>query len=354
MRRLVIILFLIGSFQGFGQTINFIEPIHDFGEIKEEAGRAVHTFYFVNDLQDSIKIRGVRTSCGCTTPNWTKEYIFPGDSGFVIASFNPFNRPGNFNKSLRVTMSDGSSKTLYIRGKVLPRPRDITDELPTKIGSLRMRYKSLNMGKIKTDTSYTRVFPIYNEGNNPIELIKEKSKFPQHIDVNLVPPVIEPSKRGNIEVYYDPTVYSELGYTRSIVSLFTNDSISPVKQLQVFATVEEYFPPMTEEELQSAPRLVFNQKEYDFGLIREDTVTTEFLLSNAGRKNLNIRAVKSNCTCIDVEVNQKDILPGEESVLKVLFKSDKRRGRQYKTVTVFSNDPVSPTQVLSIRGDIRN
>jgi hypothetical protein len=48
------------------------ESSYDFGKIPQ--GKPVtHVFEFTNTSKDSIKLDEVRASCGCTTPEWSKE-----------------------------------------------------------------------------------------------------------------------------------------------------------------------------------------------------------------------------------------------------------------------------------------
>ncbi|MFZ9046990.1 MAG: hypothetical protein ACO2ZZ_14120 [Cyclobacteriaceae bacterium] len=44
---------------------------------------------------------------------------------------------------------------------------------------------------------------------------------------------------------------------------------------------------------------------------------------------------------------------GKSVDLKVKFISDDRRGRQYKTITIFTNDPINPTQTISVKALIK-
>ncbi len=83
------------------------------------AGPAIHEFTFINNSSRAIKILKVQASCGCTTPDWSKDPIAPGKSGFIQASFNPVGRPGYFNKSLTVTTDfDSNPIILQIKGQV--------------------------------------------------------------------------------------------------------------------------------------------------------------------------------------------------------------------------------------------
>ena len=120
---------------------SFAEETFDFGSIKEKNGPVDHKFVFTNKGNAPLLIQGVRASCGCTTPAWSKEPIPPGEKGFVTAKYNPKNRPGSFRKSLTITSNaDPASKVLYIKGMVESKPRTAADLYRFKIGDLRFKY----------------------------------------------------------------------------------------------------------------------------------------------------------------------------------------------------------------------
>ena len=96
------------------------KSVHNFGEIREADGKVSHTFVVKNEGTTPLVISQVSASCGCTTPEWTKEPIQAGKEGEVKVTFDPKNRPGNFMKTIRLYgngMKNGF--LLTIRGKVL-------------------------------------------------------------------------------------------------------------------------------------------------------------------------------------------------------------------------------------------
>lgn len=96
------------------------KSIHYFGEIQEADGKVSHTFVLKNEGQKPLVISNVTASCGCTTPEWTKEPIPTGQTGTVKVTYDPKNRPGSFMKTVRVYgngMQNGF--ILTIRGKVV-------------------------------------------------------------------------------------------------------------------------------------------------------------------------------------------------------------------------------------------
>ena len=334
--------------------IEFPEKVHDFGEVPEQGGSVQHTFEFTNTGELPVEILGVQASCGCTTPSWTKEEIAPGEKGMVVAEYNPLNRPGVFNKTLTLTTSaDPNPLILTIKGTVKPRPRTAEDDFPTAVGDLRVKYRGFNLGKVTTEAPVTKVFEVYNQGEKALEF-KEDVLAPDHIKVTFRPKEIAPQSRGEIVVTYDVKARNELGWVSDNIVFFTNEAEPENrKSFSVMATIEEYFPPMTEEELAKAPRLQLDKRVYDFRKAKEgELVETSFQITNTGKQPLNIRKTKANCGCT-VSAPEKDTLaPGESSQIKVTFNTKGRRGNQYKTITIFSNDPMAPTQTVTIKGEV--
>jgi len=333
----------------------FEEETFDFGTIKEENGSVSHKFVFTNKGDAPLIIQGVRASCGCTTPAWSKEPIPPGEKGFVTAKYNPKNRPGTFRKSMTITSNaNPAAKTIYIKGMVETKPRTAADLYRFKIGDLRFRYQSLNMGKVTTGKPITRSFDLYNDGEAPITFL-EKMLKPDHITISIQPTVLAPKTKGKVIVTYNGKGKNDFGFVSDPIRIYTDEEKDAEKKLRVIATIEEYFPPMTPEELAKAPKLKFEETTHDFGTIKENaTVHTEFTFTNVGKSELNIRRVKPNCGCTVSKLNKYTFAPGETGTMSVKFNATGRRGNQQKSIVIFSNDPSAPTQRLVIKAKVQD
>ncbi len=134
-----ILFILIGTtFSAFSQAQNakpasvgpkkaFEDESHNFGAIKEGIV-AEYTFKFKNDGNQPLILKDVRPSCGCTTPEWSKEPVQPGKSGIIVVKFNSAGRPGKFNKSITITSNiTDDTKILFISGTVIPSTDNTTD-----------------------------------------------------------------------------------------------------------------------------------------------------------------------------------------------------------------------------------
>lgn len=100
----------------------FESVTHNFGKIAEEVGSASCEFVFTNTGDSPIIIQDIRTSCGCTTPTYTKQPVLPGKTGTIKVAYSTLGRVGSFNKKITVFTNEPSNAyTLTITGEVLPR-----------------------------------------------------------------------------------------------------------------------------------------------------------------------------------------------------------------------------------------
>ncbi len=99
--------------------VKFVKETHDFGAIPQGTP-ASYSFEFKNTGKSPLIITTASASCGCTTPEWSKDPIKPGKVGFVKATYNAAS-PGPFTKSVTV-MSNAKNSTviLYLKGDVKP------------------------------------------------------------------------------------------------------------------------------------------------------------------------------------------------------------------------------------------
>jgi len=99
--------------------IKFEKETHDFGTIPQGTP-VTYEFKFKNTGKAPLILTNASASCGCTTPEWTKEPIKPGKTGYVKATYNAAS-PGEFTKSVTVqSNAKNSTVILYLKGNVKP------------------------------------------------------------------------------------------------------------------------------------------------------------------------------------------------------------------------------------------
>jgi hypothetical protein len=113
---------LMLSLVSFGQQtktaeIKFATTEHDFGTIPH-AGDGTFDFIFHSTGKEPVILSRVQTSCGCTTPSYSKEPVKSGQPGIVKVHYDT-NRTGAFTKTVTVySNAKDSVVTLTIKGVV--------------------------------------------------------------------------------------------------------------------------------------------------------------------------------------------------------------------------------------------
>ncbi|MDF2158897.1 DUF1573 domain-containing protein [Algoriphagus sp. CAU 1675] len=104
----------LGSFE-------FPEMEYEFGTINE--GQIVeHTFNFTNNGEAPLVISNITASCGCTSPDWTKTPVKPGEEGFVKVVFNSTAKSGAQAPTVTIQANTNPTVTrLRLKGTVTPK-----------------------------------------------------------------------------------------------------------------------------------------------------------------------------------------------------------------------------------------
>jgi hypothetical protein len=110
--------------EGPTASMQFATVDHDFGTINE--GDVVeHTYKFKNTGAAPLVIQSAQGSCGCTVPEWSKEPIPVGGTGFVKAKFDSNGKANAQNKTVTVTANTFPKQTV-LRFKAMVTPKSVS------------------------------------------------------------------------------------------------------------------------------------------------------------------------------------------------------------------------------------
>ncbi len=347
--------FFIGlSAQNAKPVLTFEEKIHDFGEVKEDGGAVYYVFEFTNKGTQPLVIHNVQTSCGCTSPEWTRTPIQAGGKGTLKATFDPRNRPGNFNKSITITSNaQQPTETLRIVGKVLPKAQTMEDLYPRQMGDIRLKSSHLSFTRVEPGTKKTETLELINISKEPVTV--SFSRLPVHLELKMEPATIKPGGKGTIVAVFDASKKNDWGFVVDQVFIQVNGVQNNENRLSVSATIEEDYTKLSSEQVANAPDIQFSETSFDFKEIKSgDIVNHTFKVTNNGKTPLVLRKVKSSCGCTVSQPDKTNIVPGDTANITVTYNSRGRNGRQNQSITVYSNDPKKSTMLLRISATIAN
>ncbi len=207
-------------------VIQFDVESFDFGTV-EEGDKADKTFTFKNTGNQPIILSNVRASCGCTTPNWTREPVMPGQTGKIEVSYNSAGRPGAFNKTITITSNaTEATKVLTIRGNV------VSD--PANDPKMTVERTTVALGKIKKGEAVTYKISFKNDGKKQLQVHNLTSKC------NCVKlagrATAEAGQTQELEIVITPT---QTGTFEDDIVIYTNSRSTGTTTIKLTGTVVE-------------------------------------------------------------------------------------------------------------------
>ena len=342
MKRIVflIICITIGLEVSFAQgdgNITFNEKKHDFGVIPEKGGSVSFDFVLTNNSNTPLLINKVTTSCGCTTPSWTKTPIEPKKSGTITVSYNPDRRLGAFIKSITVyTNLNTTPIMLQISGDVTdaPVPKKPEEIYPVALGNYLLKSKDLDFGKLSSSDSKTISLEVFNNSDKPVT---QKITPPKYFTINYSP-VIEPNKESTIDVIFHAKEYGKYGYEKGDLIFY----IDGKKQIFPYsALILDNFSSWDPSRKSNAGKVNANTTEINFGNFTTGTSRT-LKLSNSGNSVLNIRNIQSSSPWVVPSKTTFVINKGEIVEIKVNVDKSKITSPFVSTLSIISDDPLNP------------
>lgn len=99
-------------------VMKFENQSHDFGKISQ--GDVVHyDFKFTNTGKSPLIISNAIATCGCTTPEYPRAPIKPGESGKIKVTFNSAGKSGLQDKQITVTANTNPADNMvHLIGEV--------------------------------------------------------------------------------------------------------------------------------------------------------------------------------------------------------------------------------------------
>ena len=104
--------------------------------------------------------------------------------------------------------------------------------------------------------------------------------------------------------------------------------------------------------LANSQELKFNEREFDFGEIKEmdGKVSHKFLFTNNSKKSIQILTVKPSCGCTTPDWSKKEVKPGKEGFIVAEYNPKGRPGVFRKSLSVVTSD--NKRSVIFIKGKV--
>lgn len=332
-------------------NLSFESDKWDFGEIAEDGGKVENSFHFKNNLSKPVVILDIKSGCGCTTPEYSRKPVMPGESGKVKIIFDPMNRPGYFTKSVMVTTSASQEPLrLTVQGKVMPRQKSIEEQYPFDIGE-----------GVRLESNF-HAFSYVGRGQQVEERIGWINTSKSDVKVKFVPQqssglcrveasqVWKAGARGELILIYNIGMGSDrYGTLDDIYDIEINGKVVRTKLSTQAVAVDKYDAANDDISVAVAR---FSKNFIKFAEIKHSTIVAnqDLEITNEGEADLIIRAVEWNGKALQCSLKAGDkIHPGEKKRVKLTIDtSDCDYGVWVDRLRIVTNDPVHPMRTLRV------
>lgn len=183
-------------------NVEWLNKEIDFGLINETDGKQTGEFRFVNKEKKPVEISFVKASCGCTDATFQKGKVSPGDTAYVKVAYDPEDRPGKFDKVIRVFFEKETAPVdLEVKGTVMASPETISLFFPYGEGDLHFETDTLKFGELPKGVRRRDYLDIYNSGR--ARIMPEFESDSEALTFTLSPEVIEPGESGTLSIILD-------------------------------------------------------------------------------------------------------------------------------------------------------
>ncbi|MEH0157855.1 DUF1573 domain-containing protein [Limibacter armeniacum] len=313
----------------------------------------IYDFLFDVTSYAPVTLKEVETDCSCTIAEFPDDKLKKGDTGAIRIEFHPY-KAGPFNKTFKVKL-DGSKEIyeLEISGTIEPSGIPAETRYPFMIGPLRFEHKVVNLGTVKSNGTVRKTVTFFNDNDYAVEL--EKAPLtPKHIAINFEgKPVVPAHSAAAFDIFYNPADMQKVGYAVDNIRFFTNDSLNQYVDLPVIASVV-YTPTDKEENNPDKPSISILNRQVELGKIKlSEYRLVSIKVMNNGKSDLEIQKVETDEGCELMGIDSKNIKPYQTVNINVKFLDTGEKGKQVRTLTIFSNDPLTPIQKVVIQAEVQ-
>jgi hypothetical protein len=157
--------------------------------------------------------------------------------------------------------------------------------------------------------------------------------------------LLKPGEKTTIKVEFNSS--NRLGPQEKTVYVMSNDPKDSELKLSFSCVVVD--KSVTKQAVAKLPKLKLAKNEFDFGNVEEGKlVETKIGLKNEGQGTLEISEVKTSCGCTAALLSSKKLNAGESGSVRLELDTANREGKLTRTVTIYSNDPDAPNQVITL------
>lgn len=335
-------------FNVYAQQLSVKNEVIDCGNVIYEQP-VTAKFEMQNMSSNPISIKDVKTSCGCTTVEYPKGQIAPGESFVVNATYDS-RQMGHFFKDIAL-YSDVSQQPFYlqIRGVVVEEIIDFAGQYPYTIADLNVDRNDVEFDDVNRGDRPVQKINIRNASSKSVSPVV--MHLPSYMQAQVSPTTLQPGRQGTISLILDSKKVRDYGLTQTSVFLgmYPGDKVHPDKEISVSTVLLPAFTEMTETQMQYAPKLGLSAEELNIAFNGKAKKTETIIIENLGRSELDISSLQMFTSGMKVKLNKTKLQSGEQAKLKITVDAKEiKKARSKPRVLMITNDPKRAKVIINV------
>ncbi|MDX2435839.1 MAG: DUF1573 domain-containing protein [Acidobacteriota bacterium] len=305
------------------------EKIKDMGTVAQGEILEID-FELVNEGDETLEIRAVRPTCGCTVADFDRE-IPAGKSGFVKAKLDTGNFTGPISKSILIMTSDPQEPTVTVVIKAAVHP--YVEVLPRAL---------IRFNAVQHEPLVEKITVAAAEDDPNFKVTGVSSSVP-YLSTVVRPLAKDELIAGKSAQQYEIQLSlgedAPVGPVNAVLKVATNHPKAEVVPIKVFGVVRALLH-VTPSQVQFGSVSAKNQPGRNLILVNNRT----------GGAKVSVKSASVNDNAFNAEV--VTIEAGKRYQVTVTVKSDASSGPRDAVLTLQTSDPDFPTVEVPVRANI--
>lgn len=206
-----------------------------------------------------------------------------------------------------------------------------------------------NFGDLREGQVVSHDFIIKNIGTDTLVISNVRSSCGCTV-AKLKVDKLAPGDSATVTVTFN--THNRKGPQTKYVYIYNNDPILSKFKLVLKANVFDKNANI--KAIKNGPRLKLQTHQINFGKLEKGIKkTVKLKYTNVGKLPLKITYVKASSPCLQPFVNKYQLEPGESGILEVNLDTSDLQGSISRTIAFKTNDPMEPTQILTVFVEIK-
>lgn len=304
-------------------------------------------FKLKNKSLKTLRIREVKTSCGCTTASYP-ETVGMGKE-FTITAVYDARTLGHFNKQLAI-YAGREPLVLTLQGEVVSEIKDFAGNYPFTLGELKTDANDCEFDDVNKGDRPTRRIHIFNNSDKTAQPLF--MHLPDYLTAEISPSRIAPRHAGVATLTLDSRKLRDFGLTQTNIYLgfAPGEKVSEATLIPVSTVLLPDFRHTAEQPNSLAPQIKLSADSLTLGSFNgRPRLKGEIELSNIGNAPLEVRNLQMFTSGLEISLSKTTIEPHTQAKLKITAIADQlKTAKRTPRILMITNDPRKPKVVIKI------